>query len=108
MENIAKIIGELGFGAVAMAAVFFATWKLLLWGKEIVDTAMKQVETERIRSLEVYAKFIAAIDEHTAQTREFNVEVKNAHQYQREEHCKMIENLEEQSKILLRINGEKH
>ena len=108
METLAKIISQLGFGAVAMGAILYAAWKLLQWGKEIVDNAMKQVESERIRSAEIYTKFAAAIDEHTAQAREFHIEVRNVHQYQREEHCKMIENLEEQGKVLLRINGEKH
>jgi len=108
IESISKVIANFGFGTIAMAAILFAAWKLLEWGKGIVDTAMQQVETERIRSAEVYKKFSEAIEEHTSQAREFHMEVKNAHGYQREEHTKMIENLDEQYKILLRINGEKH
>ncbi len=108
IPGLAKIIGELGFGAVCMGAVLFASWKLLNWGKGIVDNAMAQLERERDRSADVYNKLSKAIDEHTSQAREFHMEVRNAHGYQREEHNKMIQNLDEQYKVLLRINGEKH
>lgn len=133
LTNLAKLISELGVTAVVVGAVLFASWKLLNWGKAIVDNAMTQLERERDRSAEVYSKMSKAIDEHTAQAREFHVEVRNAHVYQREEHCKLIdgmssvcseikicgentqreheriiENLDEQHKVLLRINGEKH
>ena len=107
-SEIAKAVSELGFGAVSLAAVLIACWKLLSWGKAIVDNAMAQLERERERSSEVYGKLAKAIDEHSAQAREFHMEVRNAHGYQREEHKKMIENLDEQAKVLLRINGERH
>jgi hypothetical protein len=131
--GIGKSISELGFGAVAMGAVLFAAWKLLNWGKGIVDNAMAQLERERDRSAEVYNKLSHAIDEHTTQAKEFHNEVRTAHGYQREEHNKLIDgmtsmcgeikrcsentqkehermitNLDEQAKVLLRINGEKH
>jgi uncharacterized coiled-coil DUF342 family protein len=138
--GIMKSISEFGFTTVAMAAIIFAAWKLLNWGKSIVDNAMQQVETERARSAEVFFKLSAAIDEHTTQAKEFHMDVKNAHNYQRDEHSKimtsciaicdelrraaekmsyettqrqkehekMIFNLEEQAKVLLRINGERH
>jgi len=140
LSEIGKVISELGFGAVAMSAVIFASWKLMVWGKDIVDKAMVQLERERERSSEVYTKLSRAIDDHTSQAKEFHMEVRNAHGYQRDEHnkimdgvvtvcselkrCsdqqqdnadqrqkeheKMITNLDEQYKVLLRINGEKH
>ena len=89
--TISKSIAELGYGAIALSAVLVASWKLLTWGKSIVDTAMGQLETERVRSTETYRKLASAIDEHTAQAKEFHGEVRNAHQYQREEHMKILD-----------------
>ena len=134
-----KAIGEFGFAAVSLAAILFAAWKLLKWGKDLVDKSMVQLEAERVRGAATYDKMSKALDEHTAQAKEFHAEVRNAHVYQREEHNKIIEgitvicaemrqcseksqweatarqkehekiiaNLEEQYKVLLRMNGEK-
>jgi len=91
--EILKLFGQYGFGAVAMAAILFASWKLLEWGKGIVDKAMQQVEVERTRSDEVYRKFATVIDEHTLQAKEFHTEVRSAHNYQREEHRQCLDSI---------------
>ncbi len=74
-------------------------------------------------------KWQKVIDDMTSQSREFQNQVRDAHNYQREEHKEQIKvlnqidtnaqargralekicgNLEEQGKVLTRINGEKH
>ena len=79
------------------------SWKLLCWGKEIVDTTMQQIERERekflitINSLtEAVNSTKTTIDRSCNISIDFHAQVNEAHKHQREEHQKMINALDRQ------------
>ncbi len=99
-DVMAEIIGKYGVGALVIIVLcvisFLIIRHILKQSDKILDSAMVANE-----------KWQKAIDEHTAQAREFHNVVNQAHEYQRKEHERMITNLDEQAKILVRINGYK-
>jgi hypothetical protein len=81
----------LGFGMSVAILVMFAF--VLKW---LLDTTKE----ERIAWRSLIESHEKALEDHSAQAREFHVAVNEAHRYQREEHKQMIE-------ALGRINGYK-
>lgn len=100
IDTMADILGKYGIGALVIVVLcvisFLIIKHILTQSDKILDSAMQ-----------VNEKWQKAIDEHTAQAREFSTAVNTAHEFQRKEHEKMIANLDEQAKILVRINGYK-
>lgn len=118
MENVhglAQLVSDFGLNVVAFAFIAFVSWKLLSWGKSIVDSVMEQAKQERVKFTEAIDKLNRSIENHSNDATYRHQIVNDAHSFQREEHMKMIESLgkliansEEQGKVLLRINGYKH
>lgn len=87
--------GLVGLMAGAVLALLFFVIK---WTLNTAQHIIQQAAEER-------KAWVKSLDDHTAQNREFSRSVVDAHGFQRKEHEKMIENLEEQGKVLARING---
>jgi len=90
MPQILKLLQDFGIDLVAFAFIAVVSWKLLCWGKCIVDTVMEQAKVER----EVWQKAVASLAEtmtlHNNLASAFHAQVTEAHKFQREEHEKLI------------------
>lgn len=99
---------EYGLIGLIVGALFFIGWRRDVWIMAFVNKITQQHNDERQvwmitigKQNDLLNKISNSVDEHDRRANE------RGH-YVKEEHNKMIENLEEQHKILLRINGEKH
>ena len=96
--TIFKEYGLVGIMICLISTLLFIITKwTLVTTKEIIQQAAK----EREAFMACQAVWIKAIDEHTAQARAFHESVKDAHDFQRQEHKEMII-------ALGRINGYKN
>jgi len=92
METIANSglinsVKDLGFGVGFMALCFVVVLYILKQQKEI----LAQAKEERAVFLTTIERFTKAIEDHTAQAREFHNNTTEAHRFQREEHKDMAE-----------------
>ena len=115
------------FGAASL--IFAAFMFLLRWVLKTQDKILDDAKEERKLSQDVMISYQKTLEQMNMQAGELHRQVTEAHAYQRSEHEKMIEgissictlsqqhgkcleqithNLDEQGKILLRINGDKH
>ena len=128
-QSMVKIMSDAGIAVVAVGSIIFMSWKLLQWGKQIVDGVLVQMAKQNEAWQATVDRATSALDEHSRTAGIFHNGVVDAHKYQREEHkeandkltkqgvvadnmLKLIEkisiNLDEQSKVLSRINGYTH
>lgn len=84
---------EFGLNGLIMFAVVALLFFVIKWTLATTKEIMAQAAEER-------KSWINAISEHTQQAKSFHDEVKDAHNFQRQEHQEMI-------KCLGRINGYK-
>ena len=102
-----KAFEQYGLIGLVVGALFFILWRMLIWVMAFVKDTIRQHNDERVNWLyalnkhnEISNKILDGIDVHDKRADERG-------RYVRDEHKKMIDNLEEQYKVLLRINGEK-
>lgn len=121
----ADLFTQLGFGSIIFVAFMF----LLKWVLKTQEKILDNSKEERATSLIVVQGFLKTLEQISIQSNEFHKQVTEAHAYQRNEHEKMLEglnnlctntqqnsiclnkiqdNLQEQGKILSRINGYQH
>jgi len=119
------LIPQLGFGGVVFVAFMF----LLKWVLKTQEKILDNSKQERDTSQSVVQGFLKTLEQMNIQFNESHKQVTEAHNYQRSEHEKMIEslnnvcmytkqnsdclekikdNLEEQGRVLVRINGTKN
>jgi hypothetical protein len=119
------LIPQLGFGGVIFVAFMF----LLKWVLKTQDKVLDNSKEERATSQLVVQGFLKTLEQMNIQSSESHKQVTEAHNYQRAEHEKLMEslsevcftskqnsdclekiknNLDEQGKVLVRINGFKH
>ena len=103
--NIWDKFSEYGIIGLVIGILFLILWKMLIWVMQFIKDNQKQQSEERtgwLSSLskhnDVLNKISSSIDEHDKRADERG-------KYVRSEHEKMINNLEEQAKVLARING---
>jgi hypothetical protein len=84
-NGIIDNVKDLGFGVGFMALCFIIVFYILKQQKEI----LQQAKEERAVFLYTIERFTKAIEDHTAQAREFHNNVTEAHKFQREEHQEM-------------------
>ena len=106
--DFGKLFSDYGFNGIVIGTLFFILWRMLVWVMAFVKDITKQQIDERTGWLctiskqnDFLNKISNSIDEHDKRADERG-------RYVRDEHKKMIDNLDEQHKVLLRINGEKH
>jgi len=85
--GIINSVKDLGFGVGFMVLCFVIVFYILRQQKDI----LLQAKEERSVFLDTIGKLTKAIDEHTAQAREFHNNVTEAHKFQREEHKDLAE-----------------
>lgn len=83
--GIIDSVKDLGFGVGFMVLCFVIVFYILKQQKEI----LQQAKEERSVFLCTIERFTKAIEDHTAQAREFHNNVNTAHTFQREEHQEM-------------------
>lgn len=93
LMTIVKTLGEFGMGIVAVAAILFMSWRLLIKGEKVLDRVMNEAAADRERAADLFKRLAQVIDEHTAQAKVFHDQSTSAHGFQREEHKDMICNL---------------
>lgn len=98
---------QYGIAGVVIGVLFFLLWRMLTWVMVFIKDTVRQHNDERINWLyalnkqgEAIGKIIESINHHDERANERG-------KFVRDEHKKMIDNLEEQYKVLLRINGHK-
>ena len=96
-------IKDLGVAGLIFIPFLF----LLRWVLAEMKLILEREFTERNQWAGIIRGFQDSINEHTAQAKIFSEGVVEAHRFQRAEHEKMIDNLDEQGKVLARINGYK-
>lgn len=106
MEPI-KLFETYGLAGLVIGVLFFIILRMLIWVMAFIKDIMKQHSEERSAWLvrleklgDNTEKISQSIDEHDRRADERG-------KYVRFEHEKMITNLEEQGKVLARINGYK-
>lgn len=118
----ATLIPQIGFGGVIFTAFMF----LLKWVLKTQEKILDNSKEERVTSQSVVQGFLKTLEQMNIQFSESHKQTAEAHNYQRTEHDKMLEglnnvclvtkqhadclekikdNLDEQGKILVRING---
>lgn len=121
----ATLIPQVGFGGIIFVAFMF----LLRWVLKTQEIILTNAKDERAASQIVIQGYLKVLEQMSIQSNEFHKQVTEAHNYQRNEHEKMLEglnnvcittqqhreclekiksNLEEQGKVLVRINGLRH
>ena len=119
------LIPQLGFGGVIFVAFMF----LLKWVLKTQDKVLDNSKEERVTNQLVVQGFLKQLEQMNIQSSESHKQTTEAHNYQRGEHEKFMDemsnvifmtkqnsdclikikdNLDEQGKVLLRINGYKH
>ncbi len=104
-----KMFQEFGLIGLIVGVLFFILWRMLCWVMAFIKDTTKQHNEERInwnntfnniltKHNDTLAKISEGIDRHDERADERG-------KYVRSEHEKMMKNLEEQGKILARING---
>ena len=86
-NGIIDNVKDLGFGVGFMVLCFVIVFYILRQQKEI----LQQAKEERSVFLSTIERFTKAIEDHTAQAREFHNNVNTAHTFQREEHKDMAD-----------------
>lgn len=97
-----------GIAGAVIAVLFFILWRILIWVMKWVDKQAEQHAAERKIWQETQVKTNATLDRICSNIERHDEKAEERGKYVRAEHEKMIENLEEQGKVLLRINGYKH
>lgn len=102
-----KMFQEFGLIGLIVGVLFFILWRMLCWVMAFIKDMTKQHTDERLlwndslnKHNDTLAKIAEGIDRHDERA-----DLRG--QYVRSEHEKMMKNLEEQGKILARINGYK-
>jgi hypothetical protein len=98
---------EYGLIGLTIGVLFFMAWRRDVWIMAFVKEMTAAHNKERECWNDTYNKINKSIEDHSAQTREFHSSVHEAHRYAREEHEKMIGQLDEITITLGRINGYK-
>ena len=100
MDSWMTFCREMGLGVTLALAVFAAFFFLLKWVLKASEKMLDRMHEQEIRAWTVMDGYQKALQEHTAQAKDFHNSVNEAHKYQREEHKEMI-------LTLGRINGYK-
>jgi hypothetical protein len=82
---------EFGLAGLLSGAGTILLFFVLKWTLESTKQILNQAAHEREIFQQLQAQWIISLNEHTAQARAFHDDVKQAHQFQREEHQKMLE-----------------
>jgi len=119
------IISQVGFGGIIFGAFMF----LLKWVLKTQEKILDNSKEERATSQSVVQGFLKTLEQINITSNEYHKQSTEAHAYQRAEHEKIMDglnnvcvttrqhaeclekikqNLDEQGKVLLRINGYKH
>jgi hypothetical protein len=107
LSAIVELISKAGIAIVAVGSMIYMSWKLLLWGKQIVDTALTQMDKQNTSWQAAVDRSTKALEEHTQSACTFHDRSDEAHKYQREEHQKLISILDEIKLTLVGMNGRK-
>ncbi len=107
MGEMAKLITQLGLGA---ALALFIAWLLretFKWGKTLIEDTLRKAEEREKKLLVIIEGHSTALTAHTQHAQQFGNDMKTAFQYNRDEHKQQTKVLDEQTKVLGRINGYK-
>ena len=85
------IFKEFGLAGLLAGSGTLLLFFVVKWTLETTKMILDQAAHEREVFQQLQANWITAIQDHTAQARAFHDEVKQAHQFQREEHQKIME-----------------
>ncbi len=99
---------DFGLVGVMAGSITILLFLVVKWTLQTTKEILRQAEKERECWRGTIDAINKTIDNHNSRAQEFHSSVQEAHKYQRDEHEKMIKNLDEQYKVLLRINGEKY
>ena len=105
--DFGKLFSDYGFNGVVIGTLFFILWRMLVWVMKWVDKQSEQHNAERTVWAKVLENLNQSILLHNQGSIEARRTTEEAHKFQRTEHEKMINNLDEQAKVLARINGYK-
>ena len=85
------VFKEFGLAGLLAGSGTLLLFFVVKWTLETTKDILTQAAHEREIFQQMQAQWILAIQEHTSQARAFHDEVKQAHQFQREEHQKIME-----------------
>jgi hypothetical protein len=105
--DIVSWVEKFGLGIALSIGVFTAFFYLLKWVLRQQETILKQAAEERKVWQTLFERNNKSIDEHIIQSRNAHDATTEAHRFQREEHSKLADQLNEITAALGRINGYK-
>lgn len=103
--NWLTLFKEFGLIGVIFGAIFTLLFFIVKWTLSTTKDILNQAASERKVWQEIVVKLNSTMDNQVLRAQEFYNQTNEAHKYQRSEHEKMIDNLQEQGKVLARING---
>ncbi len=98
-----KVLGEYGLAGGIFLLLFFC----IKWILEETKKILERESVERKQWTSIIQGFQKNIADNSLQLITFQNQNAEAHKYQKQEHEKMISNLDEHYKVLVRINGYK-
>ena len=101
MDSWMNFAREMGLGVTLAIATFAAFFFLLKWVLKASEKMLERMHEQELRAWATMEGYQKALQEHTAQAKEFHNTVQEAYRFQREEHKQMIDTLG-------RINGYKN
>lgn len=99
---------EYGLIGIVVGVLFFILWRIIVWTMAFVDKITVQQAKEREAWQLVIEGIKTSMDLHNQQSITAHQSIKDGQAYQRAEHEKMINSLNEITVTLGRINGFKH
>lgn len=104
MPDLAKF-SEYGLIGLIIGVLFFILWRMLVW----VMSFIKEIKNEHNEERKIWHALdvskAKALDDLLANIKRHDEKADERGKYTRLEHEKMINNLDEQAKVLARING---
>jgi hypothetical protein len=91
MDSWFMTFKEFGLAGLLSGAGTLLLFFVVKWTLETTKEILRQAAEERKVFNGMTSQWIQALDNHTLQAKAFHDEVKQAHEYQRQEHLKLME-----------------
>ena len=98
---------QYGIAGIVIGILFFIVIRILIWVMAFIKDMTKQHNEERITWLAALNALNQSISLHNQGSIEARETQKDAHNFQRLEHEKLLAHMDEVTKTLVRINGYK-
>jgi len=111
--EVQEAVSKFGFGILAFGLLVFVLIRVLRHQDKIVDTSAKERESwletlkiEREQFVTVLSEITKNLEVHSSRAKEFHRQIRDAHTFQREEHIKILDSMNEMCVHIKEGNGD--